>query len=87
MSQTTPEDYDHEDGFHVESGLERCPHCKQRYSSNGLYTGPIYDQDGTEYDHYLDSDPMDGPFFCADCWVELDTNRKASEHKSLSEWY
>jgi len=83
--KTLAEDYDPDDGF-VEVGLEQCPHCEIEYSANGGHIGTVYDGRGREYDNYLDTDPMDGPFFCPDCWKELEANRKATENKTLTEW-
>jgi len=86
MSSKTPADYDREDGFNEQNGLEECPHCSKLYCGNGGYLGEVYGQDGQRYEFVLDTDPADGPFFCPDCWAELEANQKATEHKQLTEW-
>lgn len=82
----TPDDYDIDDGYNSDSGLEECPHCDTHYSLNGGYTGTVYDQQGREFDIFLDADPEQGPFFCPGCWDELETNRKREENNSLEAW-
>lgn len=81
-----PSDYDYEDGWKDDGSCERCPHCKVIYSPNGGYIGTVYDTDGTEYDWYIDTDPTDGPFLCADCWDELETNRKRAENAAITDF-
>jgi hypothetical protein len=82
---TLPSDYDASDGM-GDNGIEQCPHCGQSYSPNGGHTGPVYDDRGREYETHLDTDPGDAPFFCPDCWPELEANRKASENKQLEDF-
>jgi len=86
MTQTLPDDYDKADGFNEEKAIEQCPHCEQTYSPNGGYLGPVWDQSGRRYDHHTDSDPSDGPFFCQDCWHELEANQKRAENQSLGDF-
>lgn len=83
---TLPNDYDPSDGFNDSKGCEQCPHCNRIYSSNGGYIGPVYDQQGTRYEFWHDTNPSESPFFCPDCWEELDANRKREENESLTEW-
>jgi len=83
--KTLAQDYDVGDGF-VEVGLEQCPHCEMEYSPNGGYTGTVYDANGREYENYIFTEPENGPFFCPECWKELEANRKATENQSLTEW-
>ena len=86
MSEPIPSDYDKDDGWNEQNGLEECPHCGTLYSGNGGYTSTVYDQNGRRYEHHGDSDPMDGPFFCESCWDELEANKNAQEHKTLGEY-
>jgi len=86
MTDKTPSDFESIDGWIEDSALEKCPVCERVYSGNGGYVETVYDQQGKEYDHYLDTEPGDGPYFCADCWPELEANRKAKENKSLEEY-
>jgi len=82
----TPDDYDADNGYHDGKGVDQCPHCPKIFSHNQGYWGTVYDQQGTEYDDILETDPTDGPFFCADCWDELSTNLRQSEHNTLEEF-
>ena len=82
----TPDDYDADDGFDEEQGLDKCPHCDTTYSMNSSFYGPVWDQNGDRYETYVETDPTEGPWFCAHCWPELDTNRKQTEHKTLGEY-
>lgn len=70
-------------GYSDDRGLEKCPACGVFYSANGLYHDTVYDTDGTEYDSPLDTDPADGPFFCAECWVGIEADVQASQHRTL----
>jgi len=81
-----PTDYDKEDGFSNEKGCEICPHCGSPWSMNGGNQGSAFDKQGREYEFYINTDPAKGPFFCADCWPELETNQKQSENKTLGEF-
>lgn len=85
-SVAIPHDYTIEDGYDEQSGLELCPCCGVKYSANGGYMGAVFDQDGQRYGIIYDSDPDGGPFFCADCWDELDINRKAAENRTLEDF-
>jgi hypothetical protein len=79
----TPSDFDSSDGWIEDRGIEKCADCGVYFSANGGYTGPVYDQDGTRYETHLDTDPVDAPFFCPDCWAVLDANRRSQLHRSL----
>jgi hypothetical protein len=59
------------DGFDSSRGLEFCPLCGKRFSGNGLYWGPVYDQRGRFYQSPGWADPADGPFFCRACWPHV----------------
>lgn len=83
---TIPSDYDADDGWNDQQGIEMCPHCEQIYSPNGGYTDTVYDQNGTKYSHNLATDPADGPFFCESCWNELQANKNAQEHKTFDKY-
>jgi len=86
QSQPLPSDYDAEDGFNDETGTDCCPHCERDFSMNGGLQGPCYDQSGQRYTIYLDSDPADAPFFCAECWRELQVNKKQDENHNLGDF-
>ena len=86
MTDKTPSDYDRDDGWSESRGVEICPECTIIFSANGGYTGPVYDQNGRQYDHHMNTDPGDGPFFCPDCWEILEANRKAAENKSIEDY-
>lgn len=86
MTDTLPSDYDTQDGWDDDNGIDVCPHCELVYSPNGGHMGEVFDQSGRKYEHYLNTEPGDGPFFCPDCWDELETNRKASENNSLEDF-
>lgn len=76
-------DYDVEDGWDEERGLQMCPECGRRYSGNGLYWGPVYDTDGDRYDSYLDPEWQDGPFLCADCFTRFRTEYRRETNETL----
>lgn len=86
MTDETPSDYDKDDGWSESKGVEICPHCEIIYSPSGGYSDSVYDKRRRQYEHHLDTDPGDGPFFCPECWDELQTNQKASENKSIEEY-
>lgn len=83
---TTPDDYDAGDGWDETTASECCPHCETVWSPNGGMIGPAFDASGTKHESYFDTDPGDGPFFCEDCWKELDANRKRDQHRTLGEF-
>lgn len=83
MTDPTPSDYESHDGYDEQQGVEQCPHCGILYSGNGGYTGTVYDKSGRKYEHFYDTEPEDIPFFCPDCWDELETNRKQQENATL----
>jgi hypothetical protein len=86
MKDPTPNDYDSSDGWDDLNGVEKCPHCGTLFCGNGGYTGEVYDQNGDHYEHFYDTDPDAGPFFCPDCWQQLETNRLGHENASITEW-
>jgi len=85
-NEPTPDDYDIDDGFDEDAGLEQCPHCETTYSINSSFYGPVWDASGTEYELYTESVPGDGPFFCEDCWTELRVDQKQQENATLGEF-
>lgn len=62
------------EGYDTDRGLEGCVLCGKLFSGNGLYWGPVYDQTGRYYESVGESDPRDGPFFCAACWPHIAPN-------------
>ena len=81
MTKTVPTDYDLDDGF--DDTVEICPHCEIAMGTEGGYHGPVYDTGGRRYDHFLDTEPADGPFFCPGCFKQLEQNRREAENESL----
>lgn len=81
----TPSDYDADDGLQ-DNLLEKCPHCDCQLGGAAAYMGPVYDSDGTEYKYITATDPADRPFFCANCWPELEANRRKAKNTSLTEY-
>lgn len=79
-----PRDYDPSDG--VQDGLDACPHCDRTLAGEGGYHGAVYRQDGTRYEHILDTDASNRPFFCKGCWAVLEANRRAEENHSLTNY-
>lgn len=82
----TPDDYDREDGYNARRGLWNCPHCDVIYSANGGYIGRVYGQDGTRYADPMETKPGDGPYFCADCWDVLVSNRRRQGNRSIEDY-
>ena len=80
-----PSDYDGEDGF-GDDGLEKCPYCDKQLGGETGHNGEVYDSNGRRYDHLLNTEPGSGPFFCPECWSELEANQKASENQSLGDF-
>lgn len=70
-------------GWDDANGVEKCPLCGTLYSGNAWYTDGVYEPDGTFHDHYLDSDPGDGPFYCAPCWEAVTVARQKRANASL----
>lgn len=86
MSDTVPSDYDPHDGWDDEFGCDQCPHCETGLWPNTGYDDVVIDQDGNRYEHITDTELYDAPFFCPDCWDELETNRRAAENAAITEW-
>jgi len=84
MSDATPSDYEVEDGLN-DGAIDQCPHCGQSLYPHD-HSGPVYDPNGREYHGIMDTDPKDGPFFCRECWRELDANRKQQENQTLGDY-
>jgi uncharacterized Zn ribbon protein len=80
--RVVPSDYDSDDGW-GDNGLEQCPHCGDQLGGESGRHEDVYDQRGRHFEHFLDTDSSKGPFFCPDCWEELDRNRKAAENDTL----
>lgn len=85
MREPTPQDYDSEDGW-GQDGLEQCPHCERQLSGESGWHGRVFDQQGHEFDHLLNTEPGNGPFFCEDCWQELRVNVLQQENATLREY-
>ena len=85
MSKTV-DGYDKEDGWYKDAGIEQCPHCETPHSPNGGYVGVVFDKHGTRFDTLYESDPKQGPYFCADCFEELETNRRKQQNIGLGEF-
>lgn len=84
MSDPVPSDYDASDGWD-ESGEEQCPHCEGSIWPE-RYSGAVIDKQGRRYEHFTDTEPGTGPFFHPVCWDELETNRRAEQNASITEW-
>jgi hypothetical protein len=76
-----PSDYDAADSF--DEGTDICARCDHEFKP---IDETVVNSNGTEYDHLMDTDPGDAPFFCLGCWDELEANRKATENQTLTEW-
>lgn len=81
-----PSEYDPEDSWNEDNGLEECAECGVLFCGNGGYVGETYTQDGTRYEHFYDTDPDDRPFFCASCWAEVDAERRKQENQSITDY-
>lgn len=72
-----------------ERGLEQCPMCgtclDTRFHS-GSVVQPTGRTEATVYDHLLETDPMDGPFYCGECWRSHCTEVAEQTHRTLSEF-
>ena len=70
-------------------GLEQCPVCGGTLDTR-WYTGSVFQPTGTEqaieYDHLLETNPMDGPFYCTECWQQHLVERREATHRTLSEF-
>lgn len=82
----TPGSYTEADGWDDKYGVDKCPHCNEPHWGSVSPEGTIYDKHGRKYDNIFNTDTSDGPFFCPDCWRELEANRKADENQSLGEF-
>lgn len=85
MTNKTASDYDDSEGWQ-EDGLEQCPRCEMQLGGESGYHGSVYDTGGQEYGHLTDTTPAEGPFFCTECWGELEANKKRQENQSLGDW-
>lgn len=79
-----PGDYSPKDG--LDEGLDVCPHCDTQLGGETGYHGPVVKADGTRYENIYDTDPTDRPFFCPDCYPDLEATRRAREHKTFDEF-
>jgi hypothetical protein len=85
MSDTDlPSDYDPGDSA-GDNGQEVCARCSVTFSGQAGTHGPVFDQSGTRYESFYDTDPSSGPWFCPDCWMELEVNRKQQHHRTLTD--
>lgn len=70
-------------------GLEQCPVCGTLLDSR-WYAGAVVQPTGlTEarlYEALLETDPMDGPFYCRECWDSHCTEVYQATHHTLSEF-
>jgi len=70
-------------------GLEQCPVCGGTLDSR-WYSGRVVQPTGATtakvYDHLLETDPADGPFYCDDCWDSHCTEQAQRTHRTLSEF-
>lgn len=70
-------------------GLEQCPVCGTSLDSR-WHTGRVVQPTGpieaVEYDHLLETDPGDGPFYCGECWDDHCTDVYQQTHRTLSEF-
>jgi hypothetical protein len=80
--RVVPSDYDSDDGW-GDNGLEQCPHCGDQLGGESGRHEDVYDQRGRHFEYFLDTDSSKGPFFCPDCWDELDRNQKAEQNDTL----
>jgi len=81
----TVSDYTGEDGW--EDGTEICPHCERPVGSvESGYHGPVYNTNGDRYDHRNDTQPKKGPYFCEECWEELQINQRKEKNKPLGDF-
>lgn len=72
-----------------EDMLEQCPGCGTSLDPR-WHTGPVYEPTGVdsarEYEHLMETDPGDGPFWCPDCWNQHYQEVQAETHRTLSEF-
>lgn len=70
-------------------GLEQCPVCGGTLDSR-WYSGQVVQPTGltsaTVYEHLLETDPGDGPFYCRECWDDHCTEVYSETHRTLSEF-
>lgn len=85
LAGKTVADYERADSA-VDNGLECCAACGVTLGIHGPRTGPIFDADGREYESFYDTDPLDGPWFCEECYPTLRANKKRQENRALEEW-
>lgn len=70
-------------------GLEQCPVCGTLLDSR-FHTGRVVQPTGLRsarvYEALLATDPMDGPFYCGECWDSHRTEVAEQTHRTLSEF-
>lgn len=90
MSETgaapTPASYGADDGYDDSRGIDMCPHCETALSANDGIVGPVYDKQGRAFETIYDTDPTERPFFCPDCFAELDRNEKRQTNATLNQY-
>jgi hypothetical protein len=80
-----PSEYDQADSIR-DNGISECAECGLTFSGESGQHGETYTAEGNRYDHFLDTDPGEAPFFCPECWESVDAARKAEENRSVTEW-
>lgn len=80
------EDYHKHDRFDDEGNtIEKCPICGTLLDIR-WHDDEVYDSDGTEYDHIMETDPGDGPFYCPECWKQYQVTRARHLHATLDQY-
>jgi len=71
------------------NGLVQCPVCgtslDPRFHS-GRVVQPTGPTSAEVYEHLLETDPGDGPFYCGECWDSHCTEQAERTHRTLSEF-
>ena len=63
---------------------DKCQRCGEGLPYDDIPT-PCVDSAGQRYEHVTDSEPGTR-LWCPDCWDERETERRASENKSIVEF-
>jgi len=74
---------------HDDAGLEQCPVCGTclAYSHyRSRVVRPTGLTSATVYEHLLETDPTDGPFYCGECWDSHCTEVRKKTHRTLTEF-